>query len=352
MIKKHLLILIFILGYGISLPAMHLQQILGLGISDFGTLRNPSDEDKRDYKEYMAAKAPMVLVADQYDKLRRLSVISACMDVSRLSRHGAELCGRRYTEDELIQDALTQYKTMLFSYVLEFAVIQSAHGTYCGPKPEEFYKIMAKVIANAIHVPLNKVADLQSEVKNEKDDSARYSQWWFEERNKTSDLEADIRKTKNELTKLEAQKKDLDKDNTYKGILLGQAVDAMNGLEKSEADLKAKIAQQEKVALEVAKAAIELEERNEELQEHSARSRREKVELIQDFEKIIKDARDRADQKGALALVAELRKEISPVRRQISPLRRQVIAQEVALAEKDAEIARLRAMLDMQPDKK
>lgn len=331
-----------------SVDAMLLRFVPDDAIGDFGILGKASEDDKKAHRLFMSGLAPIVLVTDNYKKEDEASRILKNI-VSFQTALETE-ASRMPTDINKVSIATLAYSYhSLFEQLRELAVVYSARGTYVGPKSVAFSNVMGCVLSCAIE---GAVKSRKLAIENLEADKYRWIGHYSEERAKVRNLEAQLEKLKKDHQKLVVENKDLAKDDAYKAKLLGQAVDAMNGLEKSEADLKAKITQQEKVALEVAKAAIELEERNEELQEHSARSRREKVELIQDFEKIIKDARDRADQKEALALVAELRKEMSPVRRQISPMRRQVASQAVALEQKDAEIARLRSMLDVQSDKK
>lgn len=364
MIKKNVLIFLLFYGYGNALHAMHLEQLFGMGISDFGVLRNPNEDDKKAYQEYMSGKAPMVLVADKYgasQKLSRLSTILACIDLAKLRSRGNSLCGPRYTEDELVQDALREHKTMVFSYIREFAVIQSAHGTYCGPKHEEFNKLMAKVIANAIYEPLERVAvlsrrtaQLESDVQRAKSDDEMHLRWWREDSANVKQLNMQLEKLKEKNQKLSADLLLANRTITDKDLFLIELSCDISSLEDAHKDLQAKVAHQEKVAFEVAKETIELEERNEQLQEQSDRSRREKAGIIEHFGKEMERIGTAVSQRHehTNSAVAALRAEISPLRRALSPLRRQVTTQAVMLEQKDAEIAQLKdALVKLQLEK-
>lgn len=356
MIKKNLLIFILIIGYGNSSQAM-LRDLFRTDdeISDFGTLKKANEDDKRAHRYFILGYDPIVLVADSYNKEDKVKTLTTQIDLASAkleaylrSNVGFSGCSVAF------EKCLLESHVSLFSLLREVAVIRSAHGTKYAPNHDDFNKLMAKVIAKAMHESLKKAGQLskvEADLKKEKEESSKFSRLFLEYYGKSNQIDAELKKLKEDQQKLTAEAKDLAKDSDYRATLIGHAVDAMNALEKSEADLKIKVAQQEKVAFEVAKAAIELEERNEELQEQRDRSCREKLELNGHFEKEIGDVRCLADQKHTQnsTLINSLLKELHPLKRELSPLRRQVAAQENTLVQKDAEIARLqKALLNAQ----
>lgn len=350
MIKKQLLILVLILGYGISLQAMHLQQFLGQGYSDFGVLKNPSKGDKEAYEKYVQAKAPIVLamnacnISDETKRLvRYIEIYSNALGSLSLT------CSL----EELEKYVLKEY-VYFWGHLREIAVFYSARGSIHVPKHDDFNSLMAKTLAKVIHGHCTKRMQLETDLKSreadlkkEKEESAKYGKLFVDYYGKSNQLDGELKKLKEDHRKLAVETKDFASDSAYRATLLGQAVDAMNVLEKSEADLKIKVEEKEKEALKLAQEKKDLKKHNEELQEQRNRSRQEKAELTERFEKDIARAANGTSQlhERMSNAMSALRKEISPLRRQISPLRRQVASQTVILEQKDAEIARLRQAL-------
>lgn len=344
MVKKQLLILLIVFGCGNSSQAM-IEQWLGMGICDFGVLKNPSQDDRDAYQKYRQSQAPIVLAMNAYNIANRVKSLASTIDVysNALGYKGVEFNGSLV---ELEKYILKEY-TYFLGYLREIAVDYSARGSIHVPQYDEFNKLMAKVLARVIHGHCDKRKQLEIDLKKEKEDSSKFARLFVEYHTKSNQFEGELKKLKEDYQEANADLTLANQAISQKDKMLIQCAYAISDLEDANKDLKVKSTHQEKVALEVAKEVIELEECNQMLKEERDRAFQEKAKLTNRLEEEIESIGTSVSQRHehVLSLFESMRKEISPLRRELSPLRRQVATQEIELAEKDAEIARLKNAL-------
>lgn len=313
-------------------------------IADFGVLRNATQNDKNAHLLYMDGQEPITLVADNFNRENRLRALSQILD-TECGRYESRNQKIMMGEQEDIKEKLMNSHRLLFTRILDAAAVCHARGTFCKPDYEEFRKIMAGVVAKIAYEPCRELNKQLVEVVSE----LRVTKAMLQNR------QSESLAMKHELNRLGLDLAIVVKNNQYNINLLAEAVSAMNDLEKERDGLNARAEHQERL---LQNAEKEIQKSNQELQkekEKYAKERLEKTKLVERFEQEIKQiAADAIQRQGhASTAIARLRKEISPLRRELSPLRRQVKAQEEALSEKNAEIARLRqALVQLQDSNK
>lgn len=339
MIKKIFLILIFCIPN--PLTAMILRFVPSDGIGDFGILGKANEGDKHAHRCFMQNLAPLVLVADDYKKQDELNRILKYI-VSYQTELKIKASNLPADANQVSIAILANSYHHLFEQLREIAVIYSARGTYVAPNHATFSNVMGCVLSCALEGAVNSrkpiIEKLEADLKKAKEDEDRWAHYWSEEKVVLEKVKKDS------LEAIAKIKLDLDaalKNNDRKDKMLIECAYAISDLEDANKSLKSQSAQQDKAALAVAKEVIELEERNEALQEERDRVQKEKGALIDHFNKEVESIGTSATQKYAQAgnALATLRAEIS---QELSTLRRQVATQEVEIEKKDAEIARLK----------
>lgn len=347
MIKKQLLILFFFLGYGISAQGMHLQQLLGQGISDFGILKNPTQDDKESYQAYLKGSIPIVLVADRYDREAHVNRLLAEMNALK-SKLLSDINNLPADASKTSIDIVMARYHDFFDCIRQMGVVYSARGSMVVRDVCPFAGIMRDLTCLVFKAGIETQGPALQKTKEEGNrhwdsfveaNTARYK---FK-----SDLETLTEEDSKKTAALMRAAQEIsyrESDNARKDRVLIECAYTLSNLEDANKDLKADSARQKGVALEVAKEVIALKERNEELQRERDRSSQEKADLTKHFEKEIEAVGAFAIQQRERALSA-----IHAFHEKIMPLQKELLPLHQELAAKDAEIAELKqALIDRQ----